>query len=101
MRVSEAQRVRVRDAMAAELGPLFASQRDAWGVRPFAHDAPELVVFAASNERIEPQEVHVVFAAPPSAKVHDEVQAAVQAALDRAIGASPVNPGGSCAPHPS
>ena len=84
MRVGEAQRMRVRDAMAAELGPLFASRRDAWGAAPFAHDAPELVVFAASNERIEPQEVHVVFAAPPSAAVRDEVQAAVQAALDRA-----------------
>jgi hypothetical protein len=86
MRVGEAERVRIRDAMVAELAPLFAERQAAWGVAPFADDRPDLVVFAASNERIEPQEVHVVFERPPPALVRDEVQAAVQRALDRASG---------------
>ena len=86
MRVSEAERTRIRDSMLAELGPLFAVHRAAWGVRPFVHDAPDLVVFAASNERIEPQELHVAFDRPPPARVRDEVQAAVQRALDHASG---------------
>ncbi len=86
MRVGEAERMRIRDSMVAELAPLFAERAAAWGVRRFAHDAPGLVVFAASNERIEPQELHVAFEAPPPPTVRDEVQAAVQRALDRASG---------------
>ena len=84
MRVSEAERLRVRDAMLAELAPLFAERRAAWGVQTFAHDAPGLVVLTASNERIEPQELHVAFEQPPPAHVRDEMQAALQRALDRA-----------------
>ena len=86
MRVSEAERVRVRDAVLSELGPVFAERAAAWGVKPFAHDDPDWVVFAASNNRIEPQEVHVAFAERPPQAVRDEVQAAVQAAFDRACG---------------
>jgi len=86
MRVGEAERMRIRDSMVAELAPLFAERAAAWGVAPFAHDALGLVTFAASNERIEPQELHVAFAAPPAANVRDEVQAALQRALDRASG---------------
>jgi hypothetical protein len=86
MRVSEAQRVRIRDAVTTELATVFAERLPAWRVKPFAHDAPDLVVFQASNDRIEPQEVHVAFAQRPSPTIRDEVQAAVQAAFDRASG---------------
>ena len=84
--VGEAERMRIRDSMVAELAPRFAERAAAWGVRRFVHDAPGLVIFAASNERIEPQELHVAFEAPPPPTVRDEVQAAVQRALDRASG---------------
>ena len=84
MRVSEAERVRLRSALAAELAPIFAKHAEEWGLRPFSHDDPDLAVFAASNERIEPQEVHVAFERTPSKEVWEAVQAAVQGAFDRA-----------------
>jgi len=86
MRVSEAERTRIRDSMLAELAPLFAVHPAAWGGRPFVHDAQDLVVFAASNERIEPQALHVAFERPPRVRVREQVQAAVQRALDHASG---------------
>lgn len=86
MRVSEAQRVRVRDAVTTELALVFADRARAWGVKPFVYDDPDWVVFAASNDRIEPQEVHVAFERTPPKTVRDDVQAAVQAAFDRASG---------------
>ena len=86
MRVSEAERVRVRDAVTTELAAVFAERAAAWGVKRFVHDDPSWVVFAASNDRIEPQEVHVAFERTPPSAIRGEVQAAVQAAFDRACG---------------
>ena len=83
-RVSEAERVRIRDAVSKELAPIFAARAEAWALRPFTHDDPDLAVFAASNERIEPQEVHVAFERTPSKEVWEAVQTAVQGAFDRA-----------------
>jgi hypothetical protein len=86
MRVSEAERIRIRDAVTAELAPIFAAKKGEWLVKPFAHDDPHAVVFTASNDRIEPQQVHVAFDVGPPPEARTEIQAAVQAALDRASG---------------
>ena len=86
MRVGEAERIRIRDAVTAELASIFAERAADWGVKPFVHDDLGWVVFAACNDRIEPQEVHVAFVQAPSETVLAEVQSAVQAALDRASG---------------
>jgi hypothetical protein len=95
MRVGEGQRIRIRDAVRAELLPVFESHRDAWGLAPFAVDERlPLACVKASNDRIEPQEVHVVFARDPSPAVLDELRSALQSALDRATNV----PGFSLAP---
>jgi len=83
MRVSEAERVRVRDAVSAQLAVVFAEKGRAWEVIPFTFDA-WWQPFFASNDRIEPQELNVVFGAFPSAAVKAEIEAAFQAAIDRA-----------------
>ncbi len=84
MRVSEAERIRIRDAITTKLTPVFGEHAEEWALRPFTHDDPDLAVFTVSNDRIEPQEVHVAFARTPSREVWDAVQSAVQAAFDRA-----------------
>jgi hypothetical protein len=83
MRVSEAERVRIREALAASLGEELARNRDAWSLDEFSDDGG-YETFSASNERIEPQDVDVAFRAPPTPDVRAAVQAAVQGAIDRA-----------------
>lgn len=83
MRVSEAERIRVRDAMTTTLGEVFAENHDAWQLGDFSHEGG-YQTFSASNERIEPQEVDVAFRAPVSVEVRAAVQSAVQSAIDRA-----------------
>jgi hypothetical protein len=83
MRVSEAERVRVRDAVSADLTTFLAEKAGAWPLGAFAHDSPYQAFFA-SNERIEPQELHVAFTAAPDQAVREALQATFQAAIDRA-----------------
>jgi hypothetical protein len=85
MRVSEAQRVRIRDAMTTTLAETFADKHDAWSLGVFSHDGG-YTTFSVSNERIEPQHVDVAFRSPPTAEVQAAVQAAVQHAIDHATG---------------
>lgn len=102
--VTEPQRVALKDALLAELGPLAQARAGAWSlvayddalpeVSPAVHDLPgarppELprgcrVRFSAGNADVEPQELMIAFAGLPSAAVRAEVQSAFQAALDRA-----------------
>jgi hypothetical protein len=83
LRVSEAERMRIRDAVVGALTPLFAERGEAWNLGNFAHDAA-YVPFSAWNERVEPQELDVVFKSPPTAEIRGAVQAAFQDAIDRA-----------------
>ena len=83
MRVSEAQRVRIRDAMTTALTEVFAENREAWSLGEFSHEGG-YQTFSVSNERIEPQDVDVAFRVAPAAAVQADVQAAVQSAIDRA-----------------
>lgn len=83
MRVSEAERIRIRDAVTTSLAEVFTQNEEAWSLGEFSHDGG-YQTFSASNERIEPQDVDVAFRAPPTAAVQAEVQAAVQSAIDRA-----------------
>ena len=83
MRVSEAERVRIRDAVTTTLGEVFARNHDAWSLGEFSHEGG-FQTFSACNERIEPQGVDVAFRVAPTAAVQAEVQAAVQSAIDRA-----------------
>lgn len=83
IRVSEAERMRIRDAVSARLAEVFAEKGDAWSVGAFAYDAP-YQTFTASNDRIEPQEVDVAFRARPTAEVRAQVEDVIQAAIDRA-----------------
>lgn len=83
MRVSEAERVRIRDAVVAQLSTLFAEQAEAWGLTTFEHHR-RYQVFHASNDRIEPQELDVAFAGAPTEEAMDAVGAAFQEAVDRA-----------------
>jgi hypothetical protein len=83
MRVSEAERTRIRDAMTAQLSQVFADKGEAWSLGRFAHDGA-YQTFAASNDRIEPQEVDVAFDGAPSEDVRAQVQEVVQSAIDRA-----------------
>jgi hypothetical protein len=85
MRVSEAERVRIREAVFAELSQVFAESAEAWSLCPFAHDAPH-ETFEAFNERIESQLVDVAFRAPPDAEVLVQIRRSVKAAFDRATG---------------
>ena len=83
MRVSEAERVRIRDAIVTELRSLFLENAAAWSVAPFDH-ACAYHSFFASNERIEPQELNVAFSHEPNAEITSRLQAVFQDALDRA-----------------
>ena len=83
MRVSEAERVRIREAMTSALAGICAAKSEAWALGTFSHDG-SYQTFTASNERIEPQEVDVAFLVAPPDAVRAEVQAAVQSAIDRA-----------------
>jgi hypothetical protein len=83
MRVSEAERVRIRDAVTTTLTEVFAQNREAWSLGEFSHDGG-YQTFSASNERIEPQDVDVAFRVAPSGAVQADVQGAVQRAIDRA-----------------
>ncbi len=83
MRVSEAERMRIRDAVTAQLAQVFAEKASAWSLGRFAHDAP-YETFMASNERIEAQQVDVAFDGAPAQDVRAQVQAVVQTAIDRA-----------------
>ena len=83
MRMSEAERVRIRDAVTTTLGEVLAQNREAWSLGEFSHEGG-YETFSASNERIEPQDVDVAFGVAPTAAVRAAVQAAVQSALDRA-----------------
>jgi hypothetical protein len=83
MRVGEAERVRIRDAVAAELRQLFAENAAQWSLDAFDH-AGAYRAFHASNERIEPQELNVAFAREPDADLVRRVEAAFQDAIDRA-----------------
>jgi hypothetical protein len=44
LRVSEAERMRIRDALVATLAPVFAEHAEAWELAPFAHDLVQLTV---------------------------------------------------------
>ena len=83
MRVSEAERVRVRDGVTATLAEIFADHQGAWSLGAFSHEGG-YETFSASNERIEPQDVDVAFAVAPTSDVRAAVQDAVQRAFDRA-----------------
>ena len=83
MRVSEAERIRIRDAVTAQLGTLFAAKEAELGLGTFEHHHPYRVFFA-SNERIEPQELHVAFAGDPSKEAMAAVGVAFREAVDRA-----------------
>lgn len=83
IRVSEAERMRIRESVTAQLGRIFDEKKEAWGLVPFVHDG-DYQVFEASNERLEPQEVNVAFAQKPPDDVRSAVQKAVQDAFDRA-----------------
>lgn len=83
IRVSEAERMRIRDSMTVQLAKVFDEKREAWSLAAFSFDR-DYEVFMASNERIEPQEVDVTFTGKPSDDVREAVQKAVQDALDRA-----------------
>lgn len=83
MRVGEAERIRIRDAVSTQLSSTFDERAAEWELAPFVHDGA-YETFFASNERIEPQELDVSFAAPPGAGARAAVQAAFQAAIDRA-----------------
>ena len=85
MRVSEAERVRIREAVFAELSRVFAENAEAWSLAPFAHDAP-FETFEAQNERIESQLVDVAFRAPPQPEVLVQMRRSVKTAFDRATG---------------
>ncbi len=78
-----AERIRIRDVVTTMLGEVFAENEHAWALGTFAHDG-SYETFSASNERIEPQDVDVAFALRPTPEVRAAVQAAVQAAFDRA-----------------
>jgi hypothetical protein len=83
MRVSEAERTRIRDAMTAQLSRVFAEKAEAWSLGRFAHDGA-YETFSASNDRIEPQEVDVAFSCALSREVRAQVQDVIQNAIDRA-----------------
>jgi hypothetical protein len=83
MRVGEAERIRIRMAVSADLADVLAEKAAEWRLAPFVHDL-SYVTFFASNERIEPQELDVAFAVPPDEVVRAAVQACFQAAIDRA-----------------
>lgn len=85
MRVSEAERIRIREAVFHELTKVFAENADAWSLGPFAHDAP-FQTFEAFNDRIESQLVDVAFRAPPPAEVLVQIRRSVKTAFDRATG---------------
>ena len=83
MRMSEAERVRIRDAVSAQLSNVLTEKATEWSLAPFAHDGA-WVSFFASNERIEPQELEVAFRGSPSAEVRAHIEGAFQTAIDRA-----------------
>ena len=83
MRVGEAERIRIREAIRAQLTPALADRTAEWGLGPFVHDAP-FHTFFASNERIEPQELDVAFAHPPDDPMRAALDELFQTALDRA-----------------
>lgn len=83
MRVSEAERIRIRDAVTAALGEVFAQNHEAWSLGEFSHEGG-YQTFSVSNERIEPQDVDVAFRGEPTAAAQAEVQGAVQSAIDAA-----------------
>ena len=85
MRVSEAERVRIREAVVAELSKVFAENAEAWSLARFAHDGP-YETFDAFNERIEPQLVDVAFRGPAEAEVLVQIRRSVKSAFDRATG---------------
>lgn len=87
VRVGEAERVRVRDTVFAELTPLLAEHASDWHVTAFSLPALRQQFFAF-NDRIEPQELDVAFESLPSEDVRGQIQAAFQAAIDRATGAA-------------
>lgn len=83
MRVGEAQRIRVRDAVSAQLTSVLADKTAEWKVAPFVHDQA-YETFYASNDRIEPQELDLIFSHAPDQTVRSAVQAVFQDAIDRA-----------------
>jgi hypothetical protein len=85
MRVGEAERVRIREAVFGELSKVFAENAEAWSLRPFAHDG-RYETFEAFNERIEPQYVDVAFGGEPQAEVLVQIRRSVKTAFDRATG---------------
>jgi hypothetical protein len=104
-RVTEEDRVRIKEAVSAELSALFAEKTEAFALRPYRHDLPAahpdfyesfptalppdvregcLVSFFASNDRIESQLLTVAFSKIPDKPARAAIQKAFQAALDRA-----------------
>jgi len=96
MRVSEAGRTRVRDAVAKDLAEFFTTDGAALPLATFRHDLPSeafggvgqtgsrLITFHAQTERMEPQELTVSFSSNPSVTARACVQKAFQDAMDRA-----------------
>ncbi|MDB4943227.1 MAG: hypothetical protein JWP97_2761 [Labilithrix sp.] len=87
MRVGEAERVRIREVVRAEIQPLLERRAGEWGIGRFAHERPWVCV-RASNDRIEPQELHLTFEADPHEAALAELTSAFQVALDRATASS-------------
>ena len=98
MRVSEAERVRIRDAVVARLSVVLAEHAHEWGLTRFSLELPEIqphvpvmipaaacyATFHAESERVESQELDVAFERPPAEGTRALVAAAFQDAMDRA-----------------
>lgn len=82
-RVSEAERMRIRDAVAADLAQTFADKKEEWMLAPFVDQGSHRAFFA-SSERIEPQQLDLVFAGIPPTAVVEAVGEAFQSAIERA-----------------
>lgn len=106
IRVGEAERTRIRDAVSAELGAFLEGNRAAFDLAPYRHDLPRwypwiesmvppgasvietteacVASFSASNDYIEPQQLDVAFRRAPRKEVCTAIQDAFQRSLDRA-----------------
>lgn len=99
MRVSEAERVRIRDAVVARMSGVLAEHAQEWRLTRFSHELPEVhrhgpavapaaagcyATFHAQSERIESQELDVAFESPPAESTKARVAAAFQDAMERA-----------------
>lgn len=100
-RVTEPERIRMRDAIASELNALFAGEGSGWpladydanhrvaypDLSPPGAPGPHQLLFYAQNERVESQQLAVSFHEMPTKAVRGAIGGAFQAALNRAAAA--------------